>query len=230
MASASDFDAAWYLANNPDVAAAGVDPFKHFQQYGILENRAPNAGIYDAATGRGAAPVGSWAYNMNMNSPSGGLLKDFGADYLANNPDVVAAIRNGTFTSAADHYNQFGKNEGRSWGSGYTTTLNPATGAATFGGSDYGKTLAMADSISGYTGGAQNGRPATVAGYTAPTTTPTGNVGGLGGLGGMDMQAQYQKMMQEQFAASQKAMTDMMSQWQSSFNANANKTDRKSVV
>ncbi len=38
-----DFDAAYYLANNPDVAAAGVDPLKHFLQQGWKEHRDPNA-------------------------------------------------------------------------------------------------------------------------------------------------------------------------------------------
>jgi FkbM family methyltransferase len=33
--------------------------------------------------------------------------------YLANNPDVATAIGNGIFGSGLDHYNKFGKNEGR---------------------------------------------------------------------------------------------------------------------
>lgn len=37
------FDAEWYLARNPDVAEAGVDPALHFIQYGFQEGRAPNA-------------------------------------------------------------------------------------------------------------------------------------------------------------------------------------------
>jgi hypothetical protein len=36
----SNFDAQAYLAAHPDVARAGVDPFQHYQQYGIGEGRA----------------------------------------------------------------------------------------------------------------------------------------------------------------------------------------------
>src|SRR5579872_278753 len=36
------FDSAFYLAGNPDVAAAGVDPFVHFIQYGCAEGRCPH--------------------------------------------------------------------------------------------------------------------------------------------------------------------------------------------
>jgi len=38
-----DFDAAYYLAQNPDVAAAGADPLQHYLNYGWHENRNPNA-------------------------------------------------------------------------------------------------------------------------------------------------------------------------------------------
>jgi len=36
------FDSAYYLSNNPDVAAAGVDPYQHFMAYGWNEGRNPN--------------------------------------------------------------------------------------------------------------------------------------------------------------------------------------------
>ena len=36
------FDAEFYLASYPDIAAAGVDPFDHFFQYGFQEGRCPN--------------------------------------------------------------------------------------------------------------------------------------------------------------------------------------------
>ena len=35
------FDAAFYLENNPDVAAGGADPFEHFLIFGRLEARNP---------------------------------------------------------------------------------------------------------------------------------------------------------------------------------------------
>jgi hypothetical protein len=38
--SAANFDRNAYLAAHPDVARAGVDPFQHYQQYGIGEGRA----------------------------------------------------------------------------------------------------------------------------------------------------------------------------------------------
>ena len=37
------FDAAYYLAANPDVAAAGADPYTHFLTYGWREGRNPSA-------------------------------------------------------------------------------------------------------------------------------------------------------------------------------------------
>src|ERR1700754_3747448 len=36
------FDAEFYLTNYPDIAAAGVDPFEHFFDYGYREGRCPN--------------------------------------------------------------------------------------------------------------------------------------------------------------------------------------------
>lgn len=38
------FDPAYYLAQNTDVAAAGVDPWKHYQEFGIKEGRSPYEG------------------------------------------------------------------------------------------------------------------------------------------------------------------------------------------
>ena len=42
-----DFDAAYYLAHNPDVAAAGVDPLAHYLAYGWKEGRNPDAWFDD---------------------------------------------------------------------------------------------------------------------------------------------------------------------------------------
>lgn len=39
------FDAGRYLAANPDVAAAGMDPLAHFLAFGLLEGRAPESGV-----------------------------------------------------------------------------------------------------------------------------------------------------------------------------------------
>jgi hypothetical protein len=226
MASASDFNAAWYLQQNPDVAKAGVDPYQHFQQYGISEGRAPNQTIYNAASGHGALEFGSDGYNFNMfgaNSPvghTGGLLGDYGSTYLQQNPDVAAAVKSGQIGSALDHYNQFGKAEGRDWGTGYTNSINPTTGAATFGGPSYAATKSFADQVSGAGGGAPTGGGGGMGG--APT-------GGLGGLGGFDMnqflsgwqqqQQQAQQFQQQMMQQQNQSMTDMMSKWQQGFSA-----------
>src|SRR4051794_10184770 len=36
------FDRDWYLAQNPDVASAGIDPLRHYLQFGAGEKRNPN--------------------------------------------------------------------------------------------------------------------------------------------------------------------------------------------
>lgn len=38
----AQFDADWYVRNNPDVQQTGADPVDHFITYGIAERRAPN--------------------------------------------------------------------------------------------------------------------------------------------------------------------------------------------
>ena len=92
------FDSKYYLENNPDVAAAGINPLYHYLAYGIAEGRNPNplfdtsyylknnpdvaaAGInplyhyltYGIAEGRNPNPLFDTSY------------------YLENNPDVAAA-------------------------------------------------------------------------------------------------------------------------------------------
>lgn len=81
------FITAEYLADNPDVAAAGVNPFDHYNNHGQAEGRAPNSTF-----------------------PS---LAEFDAEtYLALNPDLGAA---GITTAAAayDHYITHGYAENR---------------------------------------------------------------------------------------------------------------------
>jgi hypothetical protein len=39
------FDRTYYLAQNPDVKAANVDPLLHFDQYGWKEDRDPSLGL-----------------------------------------------------------------------------------------------------------------------------------------------------------------------------------------
>lgn len=42
------FDAAWYLAQNPDVAAAGADPAMHYLLHGAADGRDPGPGFSTA--------------------------------------------------------------------------------------------------------------------------------------------------------------------------------------
>jgi hypothetical protein len=39
------FDAQWYLRHNADVAGAGIDPLRHYVEFGASEGRAPNPGL-----------------------------------------------------------------------------------------------------------------------------------------------------------------------------------------
>ena len=37
------FNTAYYLSHNPDIAAAHIDPLRHYEQYGWKEGRDPSA-------------------------------------------------------------------------------------------------------------------------------------------------------------------------------------------
>ena len=104
------FDKAWYLANNPDVAQARVDPAHHYLLYGGFEGRAPGPNFsstwyldaYDDVKKAGINPLIHYLkygseedrhptlenYNIAL-IRSSGLFDE--AWYLANNPDVVEA-------------------------------------------------------------------------------------------------------------------------------------------
>lgn len=62
------FDAQWYLQQNPDVAAASLDPLLHFLSYGLSEGRRPSANIYQskAATPAGAAPIRTFEFGNEV--------------------------------------------------------------------------------------------------------------------------------------------------------------------
>ncbi|MGD1937673.1 MAG: hypothetical protein ACFCA4_08980 [Cyanophyceae cyanobacterium] len=123
-------DASFYVANNPDVAAAIADgsvpdPLTHYSEFGQFEGRDPN-GAFDAS------------YYVENNLDIAGLLltgrqgigdhyvsighleqREFDGFfepliYLSNNPDVLSAVRSGEFASAGEHYFKFGAAEGRS--------------------------------------------------------------------------------------------------------------------
>jgi len=57
VAATGLFDAAWYLARYPDVAAAGFDPLRHYTGPGWEEQRAPNA-YFEPLWYRGHAGIG----------------------------------------------------------------------------------------------------------------------------------------------------------------------------
>ncbi|MCA8901943.1 MAG: hypothetical protein KDA53_11915 [Hyphomonas sp.] len=48
LVASGGFDADWYLANNPDVAASGIDAAEHYMTFGIFEGRLPHP-MFDPA-------------------------------------------------------------------------------------------------------------------------------------------------------------------------------------
>lgn len=112
------FDANFYLARNPDVASAGIDPLQHFQAFGWHEGRAPDA-FFDVAfylshnPDVAAAGLNPLAHYEQFGWKEG---RDPSASfhtnaYLAANADVKLAGLN-----PLDHYLMFGLAEGRSLG------------------------------------------------------------------------------------------------------------------
>lgn len=89
----SSFSEEWYLANNPDVAAAvhqGLfgSGWHHYQLFGQAEGR-----------------------SYGMPADYGDFSEEY---YLARNPDVAMAVERGLIGSGWQHYQLFGLNEGRS--------------------------------------------------------------------------------------------------------------------
>jgi hypothetical protein len=108
------FNEAWYLLQNPDVAAAvKAGAFSHGYEH-FLRN--------GAQEGRAAAPGTS------------GWDEQF---YLAHNPDVAAAVKTGAVASGFEHFLTFGAQEGRSakadglgWDETFYLEHNPDVAAA----------------------------------------------------------------------------------------------------
>ena len=126
------FDPGAYLAANPDVKAAGIDPLAHFLQFGAGEGRQPIAPteylaangfdyVYYLQTNRDVVAAGvdpfqhfqtiGWKEGRNPNA----LFDTNG--YLATYTDVQAANIN-----PLDHYHQIGFKEGRDPSVGFDTT------------------------------------------------------------------------------------------------------------
>jgi hypothetical protein len=81
------FDPTYYLAQNPDVAAAVrkgkvSNAWEHFRKYGQFEGRSPNANFDNKY-------------------------------YLNHNPDVAKAVRKGVFRSGVEHFVKYGQYERR---------------------------------------------------------------------------------------------------------------------
>jgi hypothetical protein len=109
----SGFDERFYLQTNPDVARAvamGQFPsgLAHYQQFGQAEAR---------------TPLPSTAGGPFVPSPPAAFDPNF---YLAQNPDVAAAVAAGQFTSPYQHYLLFGQQENRAaLPSAQATTVAP---------------------------------------------------------------------------------------------------------
>lgn len=94
------FDAAYYLEQNPDVAAAGVSPQQHFVEYGYAEGRV----YYDPENPPELGTEGVFEVTLE----DGSTVVFDSLYYLAQNPDVAAAN-----VSPLEHYLLFGQDEGR---------------------------------------------------------------------------------------------------------------------
>lgn len=111
----TSFDRAFYLARNPDVAAAGLDPETHYRTYGWIEGRDPNAffssaGYIAANPDVRAARLNPFDHYLDHGWREG---RDASAAfdttlYLAANPDVRGAGLNPLV-----HYLTYGEAEGR---------------------------------------------------------------------------------------------------------------------
>jgi uncharacterized repeat protein (TIGR03803 family) len=124
------FDEHYYLATNPDVAAAVADGkfatgYDHYIEYGQYEGRSPSP-YWDeawylkenpdvaAAVKAGTVSSGFMQYYLyGQYENRGGLLYFNTGYYLQNNADVAAAVQAGEFTSAFEHFVLFGQYEGR---------------------------------------------------------------------------------------------------------------------
>lgn len=114
------FDSAFYREQNPDVAAAGIDPLVHYMQFGLAEGRQPNAAD---------RLVEVTVTDTDLEGPA---VDD--TFYLADNPDVAEAVESGVLSSASAHFQAFGNAEGRSPNALFDTEVylanNPDVAAA----------------------------------------------------------------------------------------------------
>ena len=131
------FDEVYYLSQNPDIAAAEIDPFQHYMSVGWRENRDPNkffsSGFYsnfnaDLKKDGDINPLQHYVEFgvQELRDPSPFFDTSF---YLENNLDVA----NGD-TNPVEHFWLFGNAEGRNPSSNfdkdYYITTNPDVAVA----------------------------------------------------------------------------------------------------
>ncbi|MFN3253674.1 beta strand repeat-containing protein [Roseibium album] len=149
----ASFDTSYYLNTYPDVAAAGINPFTHFLQFGSLEDRVPFVNFPNIASGNFVP-----------------------ATYAAANPDLAAA---GITSNEAlyQHFVVFGQFEGRS-GAPTVNTPNTSTGTTQNFTTTVGETLTGTDGDDTFSGTAD----AAGLGATPQATVNTGDTAdGAGG-------------------------------------------------
>lgn len=143
------FNAAYYLAHNPDVAASGLTAITHYAEHGKAEGRLPYDGANGTAPdtapvvtapivtapvitapadggieGNGVLPVATAPADPTSHGYWGAITGEpdgfNAAYYAAHNPDVVAAGMD-----LLSHYEQYGKAEGRLAYDGTVVTTDP---------------------------------------------------------------------------------------------------------
>jgi glycosyltransferase involved in cell wall biosynthesis len=106
------FDTAWYLAQNPDIAAAGVNPLLHYHAFGEAAGRDPapwfQVSWYRAAYERGAGPCLAHFLERRFTGQVNPVPIFDGAYYLDTNDDVAAGG-----ADPFEHFMVFGAAEGR---------------------------------------------------------------------------------------------------------------------
>ncbi len=115
VAAGQLFDSAYYLAHNADVAAAGVDAYQHYLNFGWKEGRDPSA-LFSTSYYLSRNPdVAAAGVNPLTHFETFGFKEGRNPDawfdtnyYLARNPDVRAAG-----LDPLAHYEAFGWREGR---------------------------------------------------------------------------------------------------------------------
>ncbi|MGE0746624.1 MAG: M10 family metallopeptidase C-terminal domain-containing protein [Rhodospirillales bacterium] len=157
------FDEAFYLARNPDVAAAvaaGVfaSGRAHYELYGARELRDPNASFdshyyalqnADVLQAVAAGQFDSVYEHFLLSGAREGRKPSADLDlsgYLAANPDVAAAVSFGLWPSGYHHYVLYGKYEGRpginvSGGNNTLPGINGTEGNDTLAGTAAGETM-----------------------------------------------------------------------------------------